>query len=275
MSRPVAIPQIGTRLKIQLKLSITRLRHIQQKDTALAKQQRRDIAQLLSSEKTESAKIRVENVIRQEINVELLEILELYCELLLARIGLIDQRRDCDPGLEEAVKSIIYAAGRTEVKELQQARDILIARYGKEFARDALENSSSVVSPRVYKKLVIEPPSEELVKLYLEEIARTYKIPWSGLSEEERKKFLPSEDDAADDDNDSPSGGVPETAEQLQLPSVGTAPIRVAPISASPENPKPAVTYQGKNVNKALAAPKKDAVPDLDELSRRFAALKR
>lgn len=50
------------------------------------------IAQLLTSEKSDSAKIRVENVIRQEINVELLEILELYCELLLARIGLIDQR---------------------------------------------------------------------------------------------------------------------------------------------------------------------------------------
>lgn len=175
-------------------------------------------------------------------------------------------RRDCDPGLEEAVKSIIYAAGRTDVKELQQVRDMLIAKFGKEFARDALENASEVVNARVYKKLLIEPPKEELVKLYLEEIARTYRIPWSGLSEEERKKFLPQEDD---EDDDSPSGGVPETAEELILPS---APIKIAPISASPENPKPAVTYQGKSVSGAL--PNSD-VPGLDELSKRFAALKR
>jgi hypothetical protein len=35
------------KLKVQLKLSISRLRMVQQKDTAKAKQQRREMAQLL------------------------------------------------------------------------------------------------------------------------------------------------------------------------------------------------------------------------------------
>ena len=35
------------KLKVQLKLSISRLRMVQQKDTAIAKQQRRAMAQLL------------------------------------------------------------------------------------------------------------------------------------------------------------------------------------------------------------------------------------
>jgi hypothetical protein len=117
---------------VQLKMSVNRLRLMQQKQTALAKQARRELAQLLDQGKEESARIRVENIIREDLFVEMLEILELYCELLLARFGLLEQmylslsqktnlnRKECDPGLEEAVKTIIYAAPRSESKELQE-----------------------------------------------------------------------------------------------------------------------------------------------------------
>jgi vacuolar protein sorting-associated protein IST1 len=120
---------------VQLKMSVNRLRLMQQKQTALAKQARRELAQLLDQGKEESARIRVENIIREDLFVEMLEILELYCELLLARFGLLEQmysplkfifhdrnRKECDPGLEEAVKTIIYAAPRSESKELQEVR---------------------------------------------------------------------------------------------------------------------------------------------------------
>ncbi|KAK9466151.1 regulator of Vps4 activity in the MVB pathway-domain-containing protein [Lipomyces arxii] len=252
---------ISTRLKIQLKLSVSRLRHVQQKETAVSKQSRREIAQLLSSGKDESARIRVENVIRQEITVDLLEILELYCELLLARISLIDSRRDCDPSLVEAVKSIIYSAPRTDVKELVQVRDIFIMKYGKEFARDAIDSPETSVAPRVYSKLVVDPPSAELVTAYLEEIARTYRVPWSGLPEEERKKFESNHDD--NDDDDTPSGG-------LALPS--------APMTASavPNAPIAASTASGQAGQAGQSGQaQKQSLPDFDELSRRFAALKR
>lgn len=64
----------------------------QQRETALAKVSRRQMAQLLEQGKEESARIRVENIIRQDISVELMEILELYCELLLARIGMMEPK---------------------------------------------------------------------------------------------------------------------------------------------------------------------------------------
>lgn len=64
----------------------------QQKESALSKVARRQMAQLLEAGKEESARIRVENIIRQDIAVELMEILELYCELLLARIGLMESK---------------------------------------------------------------------------------------------------------------------------------------------------------------------------------------
>src|SRR5512142_1604906 len=97
---------------------------VQSRDEALSKAARRSMAQLLEAGKEESARIRVENIIRSDITTELHEILELYCELLIARAGLLDSPV-CDPGLEEAVKSLIYAAPKTEIKELQQVRVLL------------------------------------------------------------------------------------------------------------------------------------------------------
>ena len=143
------------KLKVQLKLSIARLRMVQQKDEAVSKQQRRAMAQLLEAGKVESAKIRVENIIRSDITTELHEILELYCELLLARTGLMEAQT-CDPGLEEAVKSLIYAAPRTDVKELQQVRNLLVDKYGKEFALEAIENSDQKVSEKVLEGTIVE-----------------------------------------------------------------------------------------------------------------------
>lgn len=56
------------RLKAHLKMSITRLRSLQQKKTAVAKANRRELAGLLNQGKDASARIRVENIIRGDIN---------------------------------------------------------------------------------------------------------------------------------------------------------------------------------------------------------------
>ncbi|KAL8942804.1 MAG: hypothetical protein Q9211_001233 [Gyalolechia sp. 1 TL-2023] len=295
-----------SKLKVQLKLSISRLRMVQQKDTAIAKQQRRQMAHLLELGKDESARIRVENIIRSDITTELLEILELYCELLLARIGLLEAK-ECDPGLEEPIKSIIYAAPRTDVKELQQARQLLVEKYGKEFALEAIENSDGKVAERVLKKLKVEPPDPELVTLYLREIARTYGVDWP---RGERKQ-----DERNDENSDDPSGAEavksleePLTTEELTRATpprdLGPkSPVSIAPPSPSTDNLSPRVKLPGppelkpgarmggfkkqtpatqaqndpeeKGDDDGLKNQVGGKIPDVDELARRFAALKR
>lgn len=76
---------------MQIKLSIQRLRTLQEKKLALAKKSRRDIADLIAKSRVETAKLRVEGMIQDDIYVELLEVLELYAETLQARFGLLDQ----------------------------------------------------------------------------------------------------------------------------------------------------------------------------------------
>ncbi|KAK6957613.1 hypothetical protein Daesc_000400 [Daldinia eschscholtzii] len=290
---------LTTKLKVQLKLSIARLRMVQQRDEAMGKTQRRAMAQLLEVGKIDSARIRVENIIRSDITTELHEILELYCELLLARAGLLEGNV-CDPGLEEAVKSIIYAAPKTEIKELQQVRALLGEKYGKEFVLSAMENSDNKVSEKVIKKLSVTPPREELVQGYLEEIARAYGVNWPRRAKDlgEPPEFV------GDDMGDNPSGGQSQKISEAALPADSKAaqerealsretpprtlgqdsPIHVNPPSPSTDNPRPRVTLNSvelkpsqKMVDAGMAK-KSDSKKDgtsVDELTARFAALKR
>ena len=216
------------------------------------------------------------------------------------------EAKECDPGLEEAIKSIIYAAPRTDVKELQQARALLVEKYGKDFALEAVENSDGKVAERVLKKLRIEPPDPELVTLYLKEIARTYGVNWP------RKEV--SADDHDDEDDDTPSAGqaVKNLEEPLTTDELSRAtpprdlgprsPVSVAPPSPSTDNLNPRLRLPGppdlkpgakmsglkkqtsdtdaQNATKdGESGTKKNIVggkiPDVDELAKRFAALKK
>ncbi|KAI1351421.1 regulator of Vps4 activity in the MVB pathway-domain-containing protein [Xylaria sp. FL0043] len=298
---------IVAKLKVQLKLSIARLRMVQQRDEAMGKTQRRAMAQLLEVGKVESARIRTENIIRSDINTELHEILELYCELLLARAALLESPT-CDPGLEEAVKSIIYAAPRTEIKELQQVRALLAERFGKEFVIAAMENSDGAVSEKVVKKLSVTPPKPELVQGYLEEIAKAYGVDWPKrtkelgqppeLIDEDLSKNNGTDDDSGGDQANKDSGAdLPadsKAAQEREDLSRATPPrtfgssnpLQVNPSSPSTENPRPKVTLNSleltpsrKPANPSINKPREDGkdtgIPDVNELAARFAALKR
>lgn len=157
----------------------------------------------------ESARVKVEAVINEDVNLELYELLELYCELLIARFGLLDQNtRDPDPGISEGVCSIIHAAPRTEVKELLVLRDMLMHKYGRDFSAAAMENRSGCVSERIMRKLVIETPSKELVDAYLGEIANAYSV---NLASASRSITAAAQGSVVD----SPSGS--DTLESLPL----------------------------------------------------------
>lgn len=58
---------------------------------------RRDIATLLERGRVETARIKTESIINEDIHIELLELLELYCEIVFTRFGLIENNKyACD-----------------------------------------------------------------------------------------------------------------------------------------------------------------------------------
>ncbi|KAJ1967928.1 Vacuolar protein sorting-associated protein ist1 [Dimargaris xerosporica] len=261
------MPFSSVRLKVQLKLALGRFQLLKAKKTATSAHLRKEIGQLLAAHKEENARIRVERVIREDLTIEAMEILELYCELLLARIGLLDQMKQCDPSLLEPIHSLIYATPRIDVQELTMIRDLLGSKFGKDFLVKGSENSNNMVNPRLLLKLSWDAPDPFLVNEYLKEIAKSNEIDW-----------LPADELVTTDDTDAQATvqalekeldivtnklSVNSSSAQRELPNTTFA--KAAAASPSPET-KP---------SSAKSPPTKaTADADFDALARRFEALK-
>ncbi|WWC95280.1 hypothetical protein V866_002139 [Kwoniella sp. B9012] len=252
------VPWNGPRAKVQIKLSIQRLRTLQEKKLALAKASRREIADLLNKNRVETARLRVEGLVQDDIYVELLEVLELYAETLQARFNLLDTStgEQPEPSISDAVCAIVYAAPRTELKELQVLRELLMHKFGRNFSLSLVQppdpTSPPGVPARVLSKLKVFVPSKELVDAYLSEIAKGYGVNWAPEStaqdEEEDEGIEPlRRKEVVDDDKGDEDDGVggdkedeKESKSQSQSPKkkeLSTSPEKKSAGSSSPQPP--------------------------------------
>ncbi|KAF8899164.1 DUF292-domain-containing protein [Infundibulicybe gibba] len=263
----------AAKAKVQLRISVQRLRILQEKKEAQAKATRRDIATLLERGKVETARVKVETIINEDIHVELLELLELYCELLLARFGLLDQNtREPNPGIIEGVCSIIHAAPRTELKELHVLRDILMHKFGREFSISVMENQNGCVSERIVRKLSVATPPRELVDAYLVEIAKAYRVDWSPAiprTEGENSQGEPQDIPTKSEEVPVPVIQPGKSSESVE--TSGTKP-NVPPTEDETSNPVSKV--MGTSA-KGGASPEPKDEDDFEALTKRFAALKK
>ncbi|KAL3985855.1 Regulator of Vps4 activity in the MVB pathway family protein [Acanthocheilonema viteae] len=173
-----------SKLKTNLRLAINRLKLLEKKKTEMALKSRTEIADFIANHKEDRARIRVEHIIREDFLVEAYELLEMYCDLILARFGLIQQIKQLDDGIAEAVINIIWAAPRvaTDVSEFKVINDQLTMKYGKTFAEAARNNQleyPAKVSPKLIAKLSVQAPPKLLVERYMIEIAKCAGIPFT------------------------------------------------------------------------------------------------
>ncbi|KAG5676373.1 hypothetical protein PVAND_006214 [Polypedilum vanderplanki] len=167
------------KLKTNLRLAVNRLKLLEKKKTETNQKARKEIADFIEINKPDRARIRVESIIREDYLVEAMEILEMFCDLILARFGLITQLKELDEGISEAVASIIWVAPRliSDVPELKIISDQLTLKYGKAYAdacRAAVPPSN--VSEKLQHKMSIQAPPKLLVEKYLIEIAKIFNI---------------------------------------------------------------------------------------------------
>lgn len=162
-------------------MAVHRFQMASNKKSALLKQSMRDVAILLAEDppKEEKARIKAEALIRDDYMIEAYDILSLTCELLSERLKLISFSKECPPDLVSSVATLIYAAPRVDIPELQEIRKQLRAKYGKKFEEDALNNVGGILNERVVTKLSVEPPAAYLVQTYLQRSCEKYEVDWS------------------------------------------------------------------------------------------------
>ncbi|KAG7541024.1 Vacuolar protein sorting-associated protein Ist1 [Arabidopsis thaliana x Arabidopsis arenosa] len=170
--------------KIALQMAASRLKILKNKKDTQIKQLRRELAQLLESGQTQTAKIRVEHVVREEKTVAAYELVGIYCELLVARLGVIDSQKTCPNDLKEAVTSVLYASQRlTDVAELSDIVKHFSAKYGKDFVSAAIGlQPDSGVSRLLVEKLSVKAPDGPTKIKILTEIATQHNVTWEAES---------------------------------------------------------------------------------------------
>ncbi|GMP83316.1 hypothetical protein CsSME_00037274 [Camellia sinensis var. sinensis] len=177
---------LGPKCKTCLNLAISRFKLLQNKRDRQLKLMRREIAQFLQAGQEAIARIRVEHVIREQNIWAAYEILEMFCEFVLARVPILDSQRECPSELREAVASIIFAGPRcSDVPDLLHVRNLFAAKYGKEFISAASElRPDTSVNRTIVEKLSVSAPSVEIKLNVLKDIAQEYNVEWDSSKTE-------------------------------------------------------------------------------------------
>ncbi|KAK2458766.1 hypothetical protein P8452_05311 [Trifolium repens] len=170
----------STRCKTCLNLAISRMKLLQNKRDVQLKQMRKEISQFLQAGQEPIARIRVEHIIREQNIWAAYEILELFCEFVLARVPIIENQKECPPELREAIASIIFAAPRcSDIPDLLHIKNLFTTKYGKEFVSGISElRPDSGVNRTIIEKLSVIAPSGEVKLKVLTDIAEEYNLAW-------------------------------------------------------------------------------------------------
>ncbi|CAN6912426.1 hypothetical protein Bca4012_087084 [Brassica carinata] len=166
--------------KTTLQMAASRLKILKNKKDTQIKQLRRELAQLLESGQIQTALIRVEHVVREEKTVAAYELVSIYCELIVVRLGVIDSQKTCPNDLKEAVASVLYASKRlSDVAELADVVKHFSAKYGKDFVSAAVGlQADSGVSRLLVDKLSVKAPDGPTKNKILKEIATEHNVTW-------------------------------------------------------------------------------------------------
>ncbi|KAF3454228.1 hypothetical protein FNV43_RR04675 [Rhamnella rubrinervis] len=166
--------------KTALKLAVSRLKLLKNKKEAQVKQMKRELAQLLDSGQVQTARIRVEHVSREEKTIRAYDLIETYCELIVARMAIIESQKNCPIDLKEAISSVIFASPRcADIPELMDVRKHFTAKYGKEFVSAAVElRPDCGVHRMLVEKLSAKAPDGPTKVKILSTIAAEHNVKW-------------------------------------------------------------------------------------------------
>ncbi|CAO2183220.1 unnamed protein product [Urochloa humidicola] len=210
----------GTKCKTCLNLVISRIKLLRNRRELQLINMRKEMVQYLQTGQESIARIRVEHIIREQNILAAYEIVELFCEFVLARVPIVEVQKECPLELREAISSIIFASGRcSDLPELMHLRNLFTTKYGKEFVAGAMElRPDSGVNRTIIEKLSVKAPSGESKLKVLKAIAREYNVEWDSSNTE--AEFNKKYEDLLD--------GSASSVHQVQAPVIESSPVSSA-----------------------------------------------
>ncbi|KAG8473310.1 hypothetical protein CXB51_035405 [Gossypium anomalum] len=167
-----------SKFKSLVTLAISRLAVLKNQRQIRCNQARSDVVQLLQLAHHDRALLRVDQVIKEQNMLDVFDILEGYCNLVIERLHLIEQDRVCPDELKEAISGLLFASSRCgDFPELLEIRAVFTSHYGKEFAARAIElRNNCGVNAKIIQKLSTRQPDLQSRRNVLNQIAAEYGI---------------------------------------------------------------------------------------------------
>ncbi|OIW15733.1 hypothetical protein TanjilG_04268 [Lupinus angustifolius] len=166
--------------KTALKLVVSRIKVLKNKKEAEVRKLKMELAQLLNSDQEQTATIRVEHVIREEKLLAAYDLVEIYCELIVARLPIIESQKNCPIDLKEAISSVTFASPRlSDISELVKVRKQITSKYGKEFVSAAVQLRPDC---GLVEKLSAKAPDGPTKTKMLTTISKEHNIKWEPKS---------------------------------------------------------------------------------------------
>ncbi|CAA0833023.1 Regulator of Vps4 activity in the MVB pathway protein [Striga hermonthica] len=204
-----------SKFKSTVAMALSRLAVLRNHRHARCSIARSDVIELLKNNNThERALLRVDQVIKEQNMLDVFDLVEDYCHLLIERVHIFEQEKVCPEELKEAVSTLIYVATRCgDFPELQQIRSIFASRFGREFVDRAAElRNNCGVNPKIIQKLSTRMPSSESKMKMLKEIASENNIELQIIEEasveikmEHKEIHEPSHPGPQEDNTEEPS----------------------------------------------------------------------
>ena len=135
----------SSKCKTSLRLCVGRIKLLRNKKSLATRALISEVADLLRAEKDDAARVRVEGVMREEGVLEVFEILDVFLELLIARLPMIEASKDVPADLREALATVMFAASKlaAELPELASLREQFAVKYGKAFAKACSDDATA------------------------------------------------------------------------------------------------------------------------------------
>lgn len=167
----------GDKLKTRLRVTAHRLRLQQKKKIEHSLKTHKSVTESISSGRFDRARMQTEQIVRDDFTAEAMDLLEGYCDLLLARFSLYESKKLPDENLQECVSTLIWSASKLGfvIPELKDVAKLLREKYGNKYCDSVLVEATGV-NQRVRVWLDESPPPQAVVERYMEEIAESHGV---------------------------------------------------------------------------------------------------
>ncbi|KAM1040428.1 hypothetical protein TB2_029273 [Malus domestica] len=126
--------------------------------------------------KTCTARILIEDLIREENILEAYVLIKGFCNLVRGRLLVIQVQRECPENLKQAISSLIFAAKKCfhEIPELLTLEKFFKKKYGSDFVLAATQ--TNCVTPVMVEKLSNRNSTDEEIEKIIHQIAKPCNI---------------------------------------------------------------------------------------------------